>query len=108
MDVDILKQQVHRITNLLQEVLGYLEIQEYIKALSAVKRTIRELRGLATQVSGLCDSQPLPEGSVVVVPHGTRTVSSEDVTVDIPPGDVAIVSESDVRKGQGKKNRISK
>ena len=102
-----LKQQVHRITNYLQEVLGYLEMSEYNKALNAVKKSIKELHGLAKQVSGLAIGT-MPKGGVVVVPHGTRVVSSEDVTIDIPEDGVAIVSESDVRKGQGKHNPRSK
>lgn len=102
-----LKQQVHIITNQLQEVIGYLELEQYNKALNSVKRAITGLRGLAQSVSGLCVGT-LPKDSVVVVPHGTRMVSSEDVTVDIPPDRVAIVPITDVRKGQGKHNPKTK
>jgi hypothetical protein len=103
-----IQMQVHRITNHMQVVLGYLELEQYPKALVEVRAAISALHVLSSQVARLIVTRHMPHKSVVVVPHGTRVVSSEDVTVDIPTDSVSIVPEGEVRKGQGKHNRRTK
>lgn len=102
-----MKLAVHQLTNHLQSVLGYIELERYKEALGELKKALTELKGLTAMISGMVVHR-MPKDSVVVIPHGTRTVSSEDVTVDVPVDAVSIVPESDVRKGQGKHNRRSK
>jgi hypothetical protein len=106
--MESLKNGVHRITDHLQLVLGYLELEQYPKALAQVRAAIVDLRKLAVDVSGLIVARQMPNKSVVVVPHGTRVVSSEDVTVDIPTDSVSIVPDTHVRKGHGKHNPRTK
>lgn len=101
------KKTVHRLTDRLQAILGYLELSQYHKALSVTKETITELRLLAKQLTGMCMTLP-SVGSVVVVPHGTRVVSHEDVNVDVAPNEVRVVLDSDVRKGHGTANKKTK
>lgn len=99
-----LKQAIHRLTNHLQEVLSYMELEQYPKALQATKVAIRELRNVATALAAIVVTSKMPANSVVVVPHGTRVVSSDDVTVAVGKDEVQIVANSDVRKGHGRRN----
>jgi hypothetical protein len=106
--MESLKNGVHRITDHLQLVLAYLELEQYPKALAQVREAIVDLRKIAIQVSGLMVVRRMPRKSVVVVPHGTRTVSSDDVKIDVPKDAVTILPESDVLPGHGKDNKRSK
>jgi sensor histidine kinase regulating citrate/malate metabolism len=53
--LNAVKQSVHRMTNHLQLISGYLELEDYTKALRKTKETIKELHGLATSLTGLAD-----------------------------------------------------
>ncbi len=99
-----LKEQVHRIGNRLQEILRPLDDKQYDKAVIAVNDTVSALLRLAAQISNYYVRLP-DDGSVVVVPHGTRVVSADDVTVEIGPHEVRVVSGASVKPGQGKRNR---
>jgi hypothetical protein len=102
-----LKQSVHRLTNKLQAILGFLELEQYEKALKAAKETIAELHRMVAAIAGMCVMLP-KDGSVVVVPHGTRVVSSDDVNVDVDSDEVRVVGASSVRAGQGEHNPRTK
>lgn len=83
------KAKVHAITNQLQGIIGYLELEQYGKALTCVKDAIKEFKVLAKMLEG--HMVDIPKDSVVVVPPGTEVVSPEDVTVRVPKGVIAIV-----------------
>jgi hypothetical protein len=103
------KQLVHRMTNHVQLISGYLELEDYTKALRKTKETIKELHALATSLTGLADGgMTVPEDGAVVVPHGSRVVSYEDVTVDINSDEVQAVDKDEVREGYGNDNPKTK
>jgi hypothetical protein len=47
------KESVHRMTNQLQLISGYLEMEVYPKALGKTRETMKELHTLATSLTGL-------------------------------------------------------
>jgi hypothetical protein len=50
----------------------------------------------------------VPENGAVVVPHGSRVVSYEDVNVDINSDEVQSVENNEVRDGCGNDNPKTK
>lgn len=102
-----LKESIGRLKDRLQAILSYLELEQYEKALEATKHTFKELTRLATGIADLCIRLP-KEGFVVVLPHGTRPVSSDDVTECVDSDEVKVVPLSSVRPGRGKQNRVTK
>jgi hypothetical protein len=105
----VVKQSVHRMTSNLQLINGYLELGDYAKALRKTKETIREMHALATSLAGLANGgMTVPEDGAVVVPHGSRVVSYEDVTVDINSDEVQSVGKNEVRDGYGNDNPKTK
>jgi hypothetical protein len=99
------KQLVHRMTNHLQLISGYLELEDYIKALGKTRETIKEMHALATSLTGLAEEgMTVPKDGAVVVPHGSRVVSHEDVNVDIDSDEVRSVDKDEVRAGYGNDN----
>jgi hypothetical protein len=98
-----------RMTNYLQLISGYLELEDYTKTLRKTKETIKELHALATSLTGLADGgMTVPEDGAVVVPHGSRVVSHEDVNVDIDSDEVRSVDRDEVRDGYGNDNPKTK
>lgn len=96
-----LKSKVHILTNHMQAVMGYLELEQYAKALNEVKSAIKELRELAKMIAGVKPSDAalnLPKKSVVVVPPGTAVVTADKVTTPIPKNMIAIVPKSELKK----------
>jgi hypothetical protein len=107
--LNAVKQSVHRMTNHLQLISSYLEMEDYAKALRKTKETIKELHGLATSLTGLADGgMTVPEDGAIVVPHGSRVVSHEDVNVDIDSDEVRSVDKDEVRDGYGNDNPKTK
>jgi hypothetical protein len=103
------KQSVHRMTSHLQLISGSLELEDYTKALRKTKETIKELHAPATSLTGLADGgMTVPENGAVVVPHGSRVVSYEDVNVDINSDEVQSVEKDEVRDGYGNDNPKTK
>lgn len=100
-----LKECVYRLTNHLQLVMGHIEERNYGKALDVVRLAVSDLQVLGTLLSRNVISTSMPRSSVVVVPHGTRVVSSDDMVTHISPDAVEVAPESDVKPGQGKQNR---
>ena len=99
------KESVHRMTSHLQLISGYLEMEDYGKALGKTKETIEELHALATSLTGLANvGMTVPKDGAVVVPHGSRVVSHEDVNVDIDRDEVRSVDKNEVRTGYGDEN----
>lgn len=94
------KQSVHRMTSHLQLISGYLEIEDYTKALGTTKETIKEIHALETSLAGLANvGMTVPENGAVVVPHGSTVVSHEDVNVDVDSDEVRSVDKTEVRAG---------
>jgi hypothetical protein len=107
--LNAVKQSVHRMTSHLQLISGYLELEDYNKALRQTKETIKELHALATSLTGLAPGgMTVPENGAVVVPHGSRVVSYEDVNVDINSDEVQSVEKDEVRDGYGNDNPKTK
>jgi hypothetical protein len=107
--LDAVKESVNRMTSHLQLISGYLELEEYAKALGKTRETIKELHGLATRLTGLVDvAMTVPKGGAVVVPHGSTVVSYEDVNVDIDSEEVRSVDKNEVRAGCGDENPKTK
>ena len=107
--MEAVKQSVNRMTSHLQLISGYLEMEEYTKALAKTRETIKELHGLATRLTGLVDvAMTVPKGGAVVVPHGSTVVSYEDVNVDIDSEEVRSVDKNEVRAGHGDENPRTK
>jgi len=103
------KASVHRMTNHLQLISGYLELEDYPKALWKTRKTIKELHGLATSLTGLASvGMTVPEDGAVVVPHGSTVVSYEDVNVDIDSDEVRSVDKNEVLAGHGNDNPKTK
>ena len=103
------KESVHRMTNHLQLISAYLEMEDYAKALGKTKETIKELRALATSLTGLTNvAMTVPKDGAVVVPHGSTVVSYEDVNVDVDSDEVRSVDKNEVRSGHGNDNPKTK
>ncbi len=103
------KASVHRMASHLQLISGYLETENYTKALGQTRDTIKELHALATSLAGLANvGMTVPEDGAVVVPHGSRVVSHEDVNVDVNSDEVRSVDRNEVRAGHGDVNPKTK
>ncbi|HXP44105.1 MAG TPA: hypothetical protein VN833_27905 [Candidatus Acidoferrales bacterium] len=103
------KESVHRMTSHLQLISGYLEMEDYTRALGKTKETIKELHALATSLTGLANvGMTVPKDGAVVVPHGSTVVSHEDVNVDVNSDEVRSVDRSEVRAGHGDDNPKTK
>jgi hypothetical protein len=96
-------------TSHLQLISGYLEMEDYAKALGKTRETVKELHALATSLAGLASvGMTVPEDGAVVVPHGSTVVSHEDVNVDVGSDEVRSVDKNEVRAGHGNDNRKTK
>jgi hypothetical protein len=116
------RESVHRMGDKLQAILSYLELEEHDKAIKVAKevqgelhrqkaiKAAREVTVQLTHMKNVMDSHvKLPKhGSVVVVPHGTRVVSHEDVTEDVGADEVRVLDQSSVRVGHGTHNPKTK
>ena len=103
------KESVHRMASHLQLISAYLEMEDYAKALGKTRETIKELRALATNLTGLTNmGMRVPKAGAVVVPHGSTVVSYEDVNVDVDSDEVRSVDKSEVRSGHGNDNPKTK
>jgi hypothetical protein len=103
------KESVQRMTSHLQLISGYLEMEDYTKALGMTRETIKELHALATSLTGLANvAMTVPKDGAVVVPHGSTVVSYEDVNVDVDSDEVRSVDKSEVRSGHGNDNPKTK
>src|ERR1700691_1956609 len=92
------KESVHRMTSHLQLISGYLEMEDYTKALAKTRETVKELHKLAERLAGLATvGMTVPKEGAVVVPHGSTVVSYEDVNVDISSDEVRSVDKNEVR-----------
>ena len=107
--LNAVKDSVHRMTSHLQLISGYLELEDYTRALGKTKETIKELHALATNLTGLAKvGMTVPKDGAVVVPHGSTVVSHEDVNVDVDSDEVRSVDRSEVRAGYGDDNPKTK
>jgi hypothetical protein len=107
--VKAVKESVHRMTSHLQLISGFLEMEDYGKALGKTKEAIKELHALAKSLTGLANvGMTVPKDGAVVVPHGSRVVSHEDVNVDIDSDEVRSVDKNEVRAGYGDDNPKTK
>jgi hypothetical protein len=103
------KESVHRMTSHLQLINGYLEMEDYAKALGKTGDAIKELHALATSLTGLANvGMTVPQDGAVVVPHGSTVVSHEDVNVDVDSDEVRSVGKNEVRAGHGNDNPKTK
>src|ERR1700686_2630008 len=103
------QESVHRMTSHLQLISGYLEMEDYTKALVKTRETIRELHALATSLTGLANvGMTVPKDGAVVIPHGSTVVSHEDVNVDVDSDEVRSVDKNEVRAGYGEDNPKTK
>ena len=103
------KDSVHRMTSHLQLISGYLEMEDYARALEKTKETMNELHALATSLTGLANvAMTVPKDGAVVVPHGSTVVSYEDVNVDVGSNEVRSVDKNEVRAGYGNDNPKTK
>jgi hypothetical protein len=103
------KESVHRMTSHLQLISGYLEMEDYTRALGKTRETIKEMHALATSLTGLANvGMTVPKDGAVVVPHGSTVVSHEDVNVDVDSDEVRSVDKSEVRAGFGHDNPKTK
>ena len=103
------RESVHRMTSHLQLISGYLEMEDYTRALEKTKETMNELHALATSLSGLANvGMTVPKDGAVVVPHGSTVVSYEDVNVDVGSNEVWSVDKNEVRAGYGNDNPKTK
>jgi hypothetical protein len=96
-------------TSHLQLISGYLEMENYTKALGKTKETIKEIHALAASLTGLANvGMTVPEDGAVVVPHGSTVVSYEDVNVDVDKDEVQAVDKNEVLAGHGNDNPKTK
>lgn len=103
------KESVRRMTSHLQLISGYLEIEDYTRALVKTRETVKELHTLAENLTGMASvGMTVPKEGAVVVPHGSTVVSYEDVNVDISSDEVQSVAKNEVRAGHGEDNPKTK
>lgn len=103
------KESVRRMTSQLQLISGYLEMEDYPKALAKTRETVKELHQLAESLTGLANkAMTVPKEGAVVVPHGSTVVSYEDVNIDISSDEVRSVGKNEVRAGRGEDNPKTK
>ena len=103
------KASVHRMTSHLQLISGYLEMENYTKALGKTKETIKEMHALAKSLTGLSNvAMTVPLDGAVVVPHGSTVVSYEDVNVDVDKDEVRAVDKNEVLAGHSNDNPKTK
>jgi hypothetical protein len=103
------KESVHRMAGHLQLISGYLEMEDYTKALGKTKETIKELHALAMSLTGLANlGMTVPTDGAVVVPHGSTVVSYEDVNVVVDSDEVRSVYKNEVLPGHGSDNPKTK
>ena len=103
------KNSIHRMTSHLQLISSYLEMEDYAKALGRTKETIKEMHALEATLTGMANvGMTVPKDGAVVVPHGSRVVSHEDVNVDIDSDEVRAVEKNEVRVGHGNDNPKTK
>jgi len=103
------KESVHRMTSHLQLISSYLEMEDYIKALSKTKETMKEMHALSVSLAGLASMRmTVPKDGAVVVPHGSTVVSYEDVNVDVGRNEVRSVYKDEIRAGYGNENPKTK
>lgn len=102
-----LKTHVHILTNRLQAILGYLELEDYKAALTTTRAAVKDVRALAAALAGQVMAMPPKQHSVVIVPPGTQVEEAQNVNLTEPNSDtprilannvVAIVNEEDVEK----------
>lgn len=96
MTMERIKAKVHIITNHLQGIIGYLELEQYDKAIKTVREAISEFKVLGKMIAGYMAE--IPVDSVVVVPPGTTVVSPSDVTDKVPKGVLTIVPKDHLKK----------
>jgi hypothetical protein len=107
--LNAVKHSVHRLTGQLQLISGYLEMEDYAKALGKTRETIKEMHALATSLTGLANAgMTVPQDGAVVVPHGSTVVSYEDVNVDVGRDEVRAVDKNEVLAGHGNDNPKTK
>jgi hypothetical protein len=103
------KESVRRMTSHLQLISGYLEMENYTKALTQTRETVKELHALAENLTGLANLEmTVPKGGAVVVPHGSTVVSYEDVNVEVGSDEVRSVGKNEVLPGHGSDNPKTK
>lgn len=95
-------------TTHLQLISGYLEMEDYSRALAKTRESVKELHKLAENLAGLANvGMTVPKEGAVVVPHGSTVVSFEDVNVD-SSDEVRSVAKEEVRTGCGQDNPKTK
>jgi hypothetical protein len=103
------KESVRRMTSHLQLISGYLEMEDYTKALATTRDTVRELHALAENLTGLAKlGMTVPKDGAVVVPHGSTVLSYEDVNVEVGRDEVRSVDKNEVLPGHGSDNPKTK
>src|SRR6202167_4571061 len=103
------KDSVHRMTSHLQLISGYLEMEDYTRALVKTKETMNELHALATSLTGLANvGMTVPKDGAAVVPHGFTEVSHEGISVGIDKDEVRTVDKNEVLAGHGNDNPRTK
>jgi hypothetical protein len=103
------KESVRRMTSHLQIISGYLEIEDYTRALGETRETVKVLHALAEGLTGMANlGMTVPKEGAVVVPHGSTVVSYEDVNVDISSDEVRSVAKNEIRAGHGEDNPKTK
>ena len=107
--LESVKESVHRMTSHLQLISSYLEMEDYIKALSKTKETMKEMHALSVSLAGLANMRmTVPKDGAVVVPHGSTVVSYEDVNVDVGRNEVRSVDKDEIRVGYVNENPKTK
>ena len=94
-------------TNHLQLISSYLEMEDYSKALGKTRETIKEMHALAERLTGLA-GMTVPKDGAVVVTHGSTVVSYEDVNVDVDSKEVRSVGKDEILTGHGNENPKTK
>jgi hypothetical protein len=94
--IEALRSKVHILTNQMQAILGYLELEEYQKALTATKLAIRELRGIATVLTGHMLS--VRSEAVIVPDRAVVKKASEVKHPELKKNTVVIVPRKDIQE----------
>lgn len=77
--LNLVRAQVHLVTDRLQMVLGYVELNQCDKALPVVKQTVKEMRALAKLVASAQTMTAKTVGAVIDAPAGPLVHPAEAV-----------------------------
>ena len=109
MEQQNLAKKIHSMTNKLQVVLGWVELENLPKALLATNAAIEDLHKFQGDILERVKTIPIDlKDELVIVPPDTEVASAQNVTISTPAGDtkpsqtaVTVAPKVTVKKRKG-------